>query len=110
VLGDDAERTDGRQHAGLGAVDVVDAIAIADAFSLAAVWQVEVACEHVARVALPTIRRTATATAAAIGVTASVATIVTGVVAWIVAIQHGPFPSVTSPEYRSFGQGAQSIV
>ena len=50
AFGDDAERADGRQRAALGAVDPVDAVALADRPTLAAARQIEVLREDVARV------------------------------------------------------------
>ena len=53
AFGNDAKRADGRQRAALGAVDLVDAVALANRPALASARQVEVLREHVARVTVP---------------------------------------------------------
>jgi hypothetical protein len=48
AFGDDPERADGRQHAALGAVDLVDTVALPNGPALTPTRQVEVSRKHVA--------------------------------------------------------------
>ena len=42
ALGDDSKRADRRQHAALGAVDLVDTVALPNGPALASTWEVEI--------------------------------------------------------------------
>jgi hypothetical protein len=65
ALGHDAEGTNGGEHAALGAVDLVSAIAFSNWPALTATWQVEIFREHIARVTSDRMIAVAASTAAA---------------------------------------------
>lgn len=88
VLGHNSERAHGPQHPRLGAIDVVNPVAVSDWLTLGAPRKFEVTCEDIARVTLPAISGIAAATAAAIEVVASVASIMGAVVTRVVAVEH----------------------
>jgi hypothetical protein len=50
ALRDDAEGTNGGEHAAFGAVDLVRAIAFSNWPALTAAWQVEILREHIAQI------------------------------------------------------------
>jgi hypothetical protein len=74
----DSERTDGGEHAAFRAVDLVHAIALSHRPALASPRQVEILCEHIARVAIGGMTAfAAPATAASAAVVEVVALMVT---------------------------------
>jgi hypothetical protein len=73
ALGHDAKGTNGGEHAAFGAVDLVHAIAFSNGPALTAARQVEIPCEHIARVAIGRMIELAAATAAAAAVAEVVA-------------------------------------
>jgi hypothetical protein len=69
ALGHNAKSADGGEHPALGAVDLIDALAVPHWLALTAGWQIEVFREHIARVAIsPMIAFAAPATADAVSV------------------------------------------
>jgi hypothetical protein len=78
-LGHNSKGADGSQHATLGAVDLVDAVALPCGPALTPTRQVEVSREHLAWIALVVpvaIARAAAATEAAVPVDATIAIVV----------------------------------
>lgn len=83
ALRHDPKRADRPQHAAFAAIDLVDAIALANRSALTSAWQVDILREHVTRVmCLVAVAVTRTASAAAIPIrrTAAIAILVSRVV------------------------------
>jgi hypothetical protein len=87
TLGDDPKRADSRKRAALGAVDLVDTVALADWSSLASARQVEIFREDVARVTIASIMGVPAAAASSIAI-ARLFTIPVAFPAWVVPVQH----------------------
>ena len=91
ALGHNPKRADGPEHAALGAVDLVDAVALSDRPTLASAREVEIPGEHVARVTVfVAVAFAAPTTTAEIAVPRSAAIAV--VASRIVPVPHGQSP------------------
>jgi hypothetical protein len=102
AFSDDAEGTDGGEHPALGAIDVVHAIALSHRPALTAAWQVEVLCEHVARVAIGRSIAFAAAATAASAAVAEVVAVPFSRRAWVISVEHRSSPTrpVSKTTYR----------
>jgi hypothetical protein len=93
ALGHDAEGTNDGEHAAFGAVDFVRAIAFSNWPALTAAWQVEVLCDHVARVTIGRMIAFAAAATAASAAVAEIVAIAFTRRAWVVSVEHRSSPT-----------------